>query len=248
MVCINLLSRRQFIPVASLIVVTVICWGYLISLANTMNATGSMPDMLLVWTPMNFVLTFIMWWVMMIGMMIPSATPMILLFDKLNKNKHGSKFVSTTVFVAGYLIMWGLFSLLATLAQWGLENASLMVPMAQVKSPAVGGGIFIVVGLYQFTPLKRACLKHCRSPFAFIMNEWQDGKMGAIKMGVSHGAYCLGCCWFLMALLFVGGVMNLIWVAVIAAYVLAEKIVPAGQWVARIGGVFMITFGAYLLN
>lgn len=183
----------------------------------------------------------------MIGMMIPSAAPMILLFDKLNKNKHGGKFVSTAIFIAGYLIMWGLFSLLATLVQWGLENASLMMPMAQVKSPIFGGIVFIVAGLYQFTPLKHACLKHCRSPFAFIMNEWRDGKLGAIKMGASHGAYCLGCCWFLMALLFVSGVMNLIWVAAIAAYVLAEKAMPVGQLVARTGGVLMIAFGGYLL-
>lgn len=243
----NPLSRSQFIPFASLIVVTAICWGYLILLANNMGATENMSDMLLAWSPMNFVLTFVMWWVMMIGMMVPSAAPMILMFDKLNKNKPSSKFVSTAIFVAGYLLMWGLFSLLATLIQWGLENTSLMMPMARVKSPFIGGIVFIIAGLYQFTPLKHACLKHCRSPFAFIMNEWRDGKLGAIRMGASHGAYCLGCCWFLMVLLFVGGVMNLIWVAAIAAYVLAEKIMPAGQWVARIGGALMIAFGGYLL-
>jgi len=243
----SLLSRYQIIPFASLVVITGICWGYLILLENKMAASNSMSDMLLAWSPMNFVLTFIMWWVMMMGMMIPSAAPMILLFDKLNKNKHGSKFVSTTIFVAGYLIMWGLFSFLATFVQWGLERASLMMPMAQVKSPILGGIIFIMAGLYQFTPLKHACLKHCRSPFAFIMNEWRDGKLGAIKMGASHGAYCLGCCWFLMALLFVSGVMNLIWVAAIAAYVLAEKVMPAGQWVARVGGLLMIAFGANIL-
>lgn len=211
-----------------------------------MSATQSMSDMLTTWSPQNFALTFCMWMVMMIGMMTPSAAPMILLFAKLNKKKTHSQFVSTSLFVAGYLFIWGMFSLVATFIQWWLESTSLMMPMARVNSPVIAGVVFVVAGLYQFTPLKHACLKHCRSPFAFIMNEWRDGKFGAIRMGAVHGAYCCGCCWFLMALLFVVGVMNLLWVAVIALYVLVEKVAPAGQWVARIGGVLMLSFGAYL--
>ena len=175
---------------------------------------------------------------------------MILIFDRIGKGrrKRGQSFVPTAVFATGYLAAWGVFSLIATLAQWALESAALMVPMMQLNSPVIGGTVLVVAGLYQFTPMKHACLKHCRSPFAFVMNHWRDGTGGALRMGAGHGLYCLGCCWFLMALLFVGGVMNLIWVAIIAAWVLAEKLFPAGRWIARIGGLLMAGTGIYFMT
>lgn len=245
------LLLRDHIPIATALAgITIISWAYLFLLAHQMKMMmDGMGMKFMPWSVTDFVLMFLMWWVMMIGMMTPSAAPMILIFDKINKGKRrrNQSFVPTAVFVAGYLAAWGLFSLIATLAQWALESAALMLPMMQLTSPVIGGSVLVVAGLYQFTPLKYACLKHCRSPFAFVMNHWRDGAGGAFRMGAGHGAYCLGCCWFLMALLFVGGVMNLLWVAAIAAYILAEKLFPAGEWVARIGGALMTGVGIYLI-
>jgi predicted metal-binding membrane protein len=155
--------------------------------------------------------------------------------------------VPTGLFAGAYLAVWGLFSLLAAAAQLGLESAALMLPMGRASSPMLGGALFVAAGLFQLTPLKNACLRNCRSPLSFIMSHWRDGTAGALRLGVVHGLYCLGCCWILMALLFVGGVMNLLWVALIAIYVLAEKLFPAGILIARLGGAAMIAFGVYLI-
>jgi predicted metal-binding membrane protein len=245
------LLLRDHLPIAvALVAITGISWVYLFVLAQGMAM--SMDGMGMAFMPCSatdFLLMFVMWWVMMLGMMTPSATPMILIFDRINRGKRqrGQPFVPTVVFVAGYLAAWGSFSLVATMAQWALESAALMLPMMHLTSAPVAGAVLVVAGLYQFTPLKQACLKHCRSPFAFVMNHWRDGTAGALRMGAGHGAYCLGCCWFLMALLFVGGIMNLLWVAAIAAYVLAEKLFPWGEWIARIGGVLMAAAGLYLM-
>ena len=246
------LLLRTHLPIAAALAgITIISWAYLFVLAGQMTMMmDGMGMKFMPWSAMDFVLMFVMWWVMMIGMMTPSAAPMILIFDRIGKGrrKRGQSFVPTTVFAAGYLGAWGVFSLIATLAQWALESAALMVPMMQLTSPYIGGAVLVVAGLYQFTPFKEACLKHCRSPFAFVMNHWRDRTGGALRMGAGHGLYCLGCCWFLMALLFVGGVMNLIWVAIIAAWVLAEKLFPAGQWITRIGGALMVVTGLYFVS
>jgi predicted metal-binding membrane protein len=187
--------------------------------------------------------------VMMAGMMLPSALPMILTFATINRRKRtrGQPHVATSVFVTGYLVAWGGFSVAATAAQWGLEQGLLMTPMGMSTSTTFGGVLLIGAGLYQFTPLKHACLRHCRSPFDFVLNRWRDGRRGALAMGVEHGLYCLGCCWLAMALLFVFGVMNLLWIATLAVLVLAEKVVPGGPWIARASGVAMIAAGAYRL-
>lgn len=246
----NQLLTREHLPAASaLFAITIICWSYLFLLSQKMAAMSSMGMKFMPWSLPDFVLMFLMWWVMMIGMMTPSAAPMILIFKRVNDNRHkrGRAFVPTSIFAGGYLAIWSLFSLIATLAQWLLESAALMMPMMHLVSAPISGAVLIVAGLYQFSSLKQVCLKNCRSPFAFVMNHWRDGLGGALRMGVGHGLYCLGCCWFLMALLFVGGVMDLLWVAIIAAYVLAEKLFPQGEWIARIAGVAMIAFGLYRL-
>ena len=251
------LNRRDRATILlALLGVTAIAWLYL--LAMPQDAAGmamdDMPGMAMPmaapWTPLTFALTFAMWWVMMLGMMLPSAAPMILTFATLNRGKraHGETFVPTSVFTFGYLIVWGVFSLAATLAQWALGSAALLSPMASLTSPMIGGVLLILAGLYQFTPLKQACLRNCRSPFAFVLNHWRDGRIGALRMGLEHGAFCLGCCWILMALLFVVGVMNLLWVAAIAAFVFAEKLLPGGVWLGRIGGAAMLAFGVFLLT
>lgn len=201
------------------------------------------------WTVTDAVLVFVMWSIMMIGMMLPSAAPMILIFARINSGKRegGHAYAPTAVFAAGYLLVWVAFSLLAAAAQWGLQSAGLLSPMMASASGYLGGALFVAAGLYQLTPLKHACLKNCRSPLSFLMHHWRNGTGGALRMGFEHGAYCTGCCWLLMALLFVLGVMNLAWVAGLAILVLIEKVVPRGDWLARAGGVGMIGFGLYLL-
>lgn len=246
----RLLLRDRLPAIAALGGVTAVSWTYLLLLAQRMDTVADGLVMTFVpWSATDILLMCVMWWLMMAGMMMPGAAPMILVFDRINKGKRQRRqpFVATAVFAAGYLVAWGAFSVFATAAQWALESAALMVPMMQLTSPVIGGAILLAAGLYQFTPLKRACLTHCRSPFAFVMNHWRDGTSGALRMGAEHGAYCLGCCWVLMALLFVGGVMDLLWVAAIAVSVLAEKLFPAGEWIARIGGVSMATAGLYLM-
>jgi predicted metal-binding membrane protein len=210
----------------------------------------AMPAMPHPWNGADAVLMAVMWAVMMIGMMVPSATPMILTFATVNRRKRarGQPFVPTAIFLAGYLIAWSGFALAATLAQWGLDRAALLSPAMRTTSATLGGALCLATGLYQFTPMKYACLETCRSPAAFVLHHWRDGAPGALRMGVAHGLYCLGCCWAVMALLFVGGVMNLLWSAALAAFVLAEKLVPAGRWFARAGGALMCGYGVYLLS
>jgi predicted metal-binding membrane protein len=239
----------------ALVGITAIAWLWLISLGRDMSAMdmNAMPGMSMPmpapWTTGTLALTFAMWWVMMLGMMLPSAAPMILMFATVNRSKRvrGQRYVPTVVFTFGYLIVWGAFSVAATVAQWALDRLAMLSPSLTTVSPVLGGVLVIVAGIYQFTPLKQACVRHCRSPFAFVLNHWRDGRIGALRMGLEHGAYCLGCCWVLMALLFVVGVMNLLWVAAIAAFVLAEKLLRGGVWIGRIGGVAMVGFGAWMV-
>lgn len=236
--------RERAVIFAALAGVTVLSWLYLLHLGRGMDGMLDMAGM-----PMSAVLMFLMWWVMMVGMMLPSALPMTLTFATVNRRRRelGTPYVPTAVFVAGYLAAWGAFSLAATGAQWALERAALMLPMRHVTSPLLGGLLFVAAGLYQLTPLKHACLRRCRSPLAFVLERWRDGTAGALRMGAEHGAYCLGCCAFLMALLFVGGVMNLLWVAAIAAFVLLEKLVPGGEAVARAAGVLAVGVGVWMI-
>jgi len=212
---------------------------------------ASMPDMLRVqaWTPVDAVLMFLMWVVMMVGMMVPSAAPMTLLYASVARQARaqGSPLAPTAVFVAGYLLMWAVFSAFATAAQWGLERAALVSPAMVATSPVLGAGLLVMAGIYQLTPFKGACLRHCRSPVHLLAERWREGARGALRMGLEHGAYCLGCCWALMALLFVGGVMNLLWVATIALFVLVEKLVPHGAASGRVAGLGMVGIGAAML-
>jgi predicted metal-binding membrane protein len=191
-----------------------------------------------------------MWWVMMVAMMLPSAAPMLLLFARVNRKDKaaGSPLMPTGAFATGYLIAWGGFSVVAAGLQWALEEARLMSPMLLLETANVWIGVAILVGagLWQLTPLKTMCLRHCRSPLGFLIGNWRAGRLGALRMGLEHGAYCLGCCWFLMGLLFFGGVMNLYWIAGLAVFILLEKIIPLGHWLGRIAGVVLIGWGAYL--
>jgi predicted metal-binding membrane protein len=274
-----LVLRRDRLPaLVGIVGVTVLAWIYLFWLAAGMSdmagmpgemsgmAAGGMSGMgasdtsagamagmampaLHAWTPGYFVLMFLMWSVMMVGMMLPSASPMILLYDWVRERQEakGASLAGTGVFALGYLVAWALFSLLAVLAQWALEQAALLSPMTVSASPGLGGGLLILAGLYQWTPLKSACLVHCRAPITFLAHHWRPGRAGAFRMGLHHGLYCVGCCWVLMALLFVFGVMNLLWIAALAIFVLLEKLLPRGDLVGRATGGLMIATGFWLI-
>jgi predicted metal-binding membrane protein len=233
----------------ALIGLAAISWLYIYLQMSPMDEMA-MPVAFSPWTAADFALNIAIWWVMMPGMMLPSAAPMILTFATVNRRKRtrGRPFVPTAVFTTGYLIAWGLFGIAATVADWGLEQTALMSPMTQRLSPALGAAVVIVAGVYQLTPFKYVCLTNCRSPVDFVLNHWRDGAVGALRMGFEHGLYCLGCCWVLMALLFAAGTMSLLWMAAITAFVLAEKLFPAGQWIARGSGLVMMAFGLYLLS
>jgi predicted metal-binding membrane protein len=250
------LSRRdRAVILLALLGVAGIAWLYLVAIGQDMSgmAMGHMPDMDMPmpapWTPATFALTFTMWWVMMIGMMAPSAAPMVLMFATLNRSKRarGQTFVPTSIFLLGYLLAWGAFSIAATLAQWALSCVALLSPALAITNPVLGGALVILAGLYQFTPLKQACLRNCRSPFAFVLNHWRDGRAGALRMGLEHGGFCLGCCGMLMVLLFAAGAMNLLWVAALAAFVFVEKLLPGGRRIGRAGGGVMVGLGVLML-
>ncbi len=254
-ILVTVLRRDRLVVLAGLGGVTVLAWLYLILLAAGMNdGAGAIGEAMAnarptPWTAGDFALMVLMWSVMMIGMMLPGATPMILLFAMVNreKRKAGHPFVPTGAFALGYAGAWTAFSLFATIGQWALHGAALLSPMLVSTSAVLAGALFIAAGAYQLTPLKQACLKNCRSPLHFIMTRWRNGSVGALRMGLEHGAYCVGCCWFLMGLLFVLGVMNLLWVAALTILVLVEKAGRRGEWTARISGVAMLAGGLTLL-
>ena len=248
------LRRDRIIVLSSLAVIIALSWAYVSSLASDMQNMGvateiAMPQMQ-AWGVTDFALTFVMWVVMMVAMMTPSAAPMILMFAGVNRRRQKQQvpYVPTSVFLLGYLVVWAAFSVLATAAQWGLHAVSLLSPMMVSTSPVLGGILLLIAGIYQWTPLKHACLSKCRSPLGFVLNEWREGRWGAFLMGLKHGSYCTGCCWSLMALLFIAGVMNLLWVAAIAGFILLEKVAPAGHRMGRAAGVLMVAGGVVLLG
>ena len=201
------------------------------------------------WTFGYALLMVFMWWVMMIAMMLPSASPMLLLFALLNRKERsrGRPFVPTGVFAAGYLIVWGLFSVIATLLQWALDGTGLLSSMMVSTNALLGGCLMLAAGAWQLTPIKQACLRHCRSPISSLSSNWRDGRGGAFLMGVQHGIYCLGCCFFAMGLLFYGGVMNLYWIIGLAVFVLIEKLTPAGHWIGRAVGIGLLGWGGLVI-
>jgi predicted metal-binding membrane protein len=201
-----------------------------------------------VWGMTDVTLLFVMWVVMMAAMMLPSVTPMVLIFTRVNRQfqAQDKQFVRTWIFVAGYLSAWTGFSLLATLGQWALHAAALMTDMMATTSAILGGGVLIAAGVYQWTPATQVCLAHCRSPLTFLLSGWQSGAWGAYRMGITHGAYCTGCCWLLMALLFAVGVMNLAWIVGLSVFVLLEKTLPRGIWIARGSGVLLVALGGWM--
>jgi len=203
------------------------------------------------WTPGAWALIVAMWWVMMIAMMIPSAAPTILLYARVHRHASAQgaqhTLAPTGAFAAGYLLVWLGFAIAAAALHWTFERTGLVSAMMGSESRWLSGAVLIAAGLYQLSPLKALCLAHCRAPASFLSQHWRPGAAGAVRLGAMHGAYCVGCCWVLMALLFVGGVMNLVWIAALAALVLAEKLARRGQWIGSGIGVALLAWGAATL-
>jgi predicted metal-binding membrane protein len=229
-------------------------WLYLVYMAWAMVHMDQPAAQLLMpamvhWGAVDLVLVFVMWAIMMAAMMLPSATPMVRMFARSAGARSGRPVGSLTgAFVGGYLAVWTLFSAVITLAQWGLLELRLVTPMMESASAWLSGGLLVAAGVYQFTGFKNACLDKCRNPMGFLMTEWRPGRHGAFVMGLRHGAFCTGCCAMLMLLLFVLGVMNLVWIIVLTLVVLAEKLLPAESlWPSRLIGAGLIAWGGNLL-
>lgn len=249
----SVLKRDRIIVLAGLACIAVLAWAYTVHEAwemNNMDVMACMGMSARPWGVTELLLLFLMWTVMMAAMMIPSVSQVVLLYAGAVRQKGHTGGIAglTGAFVLGYLASWTGFSLLAALAQFGLHEAALISPMMVSTSPILGGAILIAAGVFQWTPWKYACLNHCRSPLGFLMTEWRNGAGGAFVMGLRHGTYCVGCCWLLMAVLFVTGVMNILWVALIAAFVLIEKLAPSGEWVGRVAGILLAGYGVWMVS
>jgi len=250
-------KRYRLVVLAALVAITTLAWGYMVQEAQAMVHTGvcccagmkmSGPDTN-PWSAATLLPLFLMWTEMMVAMMIPSAAPMILTFALVNRKRRESErpFVPTGIFLLGYLVVWTGFSVLAAVAQWILHAKALLSPMMVSTSPMLGGALLLGAGVFQWTPLKNTCLAHCRSPLGFLMTDWREGRWGAFVMGLQHGAYCIGCCWILMALLFVAGVMNMWWIAIIAVFVLLEKVAPKDLFIGKMAGTLLALWGLWLI-
>jgi predicted metal-binding membrane protein len=247
--------RERWIIATALAGVAIAAWAYMIHEARGFTVTGvceclSMPmggggD----WTPATLLPLFFMWAGMMVAMMLPSAAPMILTFAAVSRNRRRLErpYVPVTIFVAGYVAVWSAFSLLAAIAQWFLHRKALLSPAMASQSAVLAGLLLLAAGVFQFTPLKHACLTQCRAPFEFIMTRWREGGGGAFRMGLEHGLFCAGCCWALMGLLFVAGVMNILWIAALSFVVGLEKLLPRGFWLSSATGVILTGWGAWMI-
>lgn len=246
----RVLRRDRAVTLVALLGASSIAWVFIITGAGLdmgpappMDMSGM--TMRVAWVPSYVALMVAMWMGMMVAMMLPSAAPMVLLFATIERRRRGdAAFRATASFTGSYVLVWGAFALAATGLQWLLDRAELLSPQMATTSSLLAGGVLTAAGLYQFTPWKRACLRWCRSPIEFISRYWNSGPFA---IGVRHGLYCVGCCWMLMLLLFVGGIMNLVWVAAIAAFILVEKVVPRAEWFNYAGGAALIAWGAWTL-
>jgi predicted metal-binding membrane protein len=246
----QVVRRDRLVVVGSLAAISLIAWAYLLAGAGmemdmTMDMSMVMP---MSWTPQYAAVVFVLWWIMMIAIMLPSAAPKILLFATVNRRsrEQGNPYVPTGLFASGYLIAWGAFSITATLLHWLLDRAGLMSMDMSSASTWLGALLLVSAGIYQLTPLKYACLRNCRSPLEFVMRYWRPGRAGALRMGIRHGAYCVGCCWVVMGLLFYGGVMNIYWIVGLSVLVLLEKVLPGDRYFGYLSGIAFLTWGLWL--
>jgi predicted metal-binding membrane protein len=238
--------------VVLLLLVPLVSWIWIIVMARDMYGpmTGASAWMMTArWDVPHLLLLWTMWAVMMTGMMLPSASPVVLLYAFVAR-RSGERTAASRLYAlaAGYVVVWAVFSLGATALQRLLAAFLLVSPMMETTSPAAGAMLLLIAGVYQLTPIKHACLRTCRSPLGFVLSRWRTGGSGAFAMGLEHGAYCVGCCWALMLLLFAGGVMNLVIIAALTTFVAFEKLVPFGVQGARISGIMLIAAGFWMLG
>jgi predicted metal-binding membrane protein len=246
--------RGRFMVGAGLAILAALAWAYILDMSHSISLGGGNPS-----APMAMPMSsgqgpglgwlVPMWIIMMIAMMVPSAAPTILLFTGVARNRRarGVSTASAAVFTAGYILVWALYATVAAVAQWQLHRMALLSSSMAASSALFAGALLVFAGAYQWLPLKGACLSHCHSPLGFFSHHWREGRTGALVMGMEHGSYCVGCCWALMTLLFVAGVMNLLWVAAIAGFVLIEKLVDKGRVFGRVGGVLLVAVGLWLI-
>ena len=248
----SLLRRDRWLVGGALAVTVALCWAWIVPMARDMYGAMTGPAAWMMtgrWDFVHLLLLFAMWVVMMAGMMLPSAAPTLFLYaGVIRKSPEGERAPAHVyAFAGGYLVVWTAFSLVATVLQRELAKLLILTPMMETRSRAVGGALLMVAGLYQLTPFKRTCLESCRSPAAFIARHWQRGVAGGFRLGLAHGIYCLGCCWALMLLLFVGGVMNLWWIGALTVFVLLEKLAPLGAQGGRASGLLIMALGLWNL-
>lgn len=237
-----------------LALITTLAWAYLLIDASGMTRQGTaaqaVTPQMEAWGPAEFLVLLVMWSVMMVAMMVPSAAPSVLLFARLQRHRDSRRrsLVPSSVFLGGYLAVWASFSVLAALSQWGLHAAGLQSGRMSIISPYVSGAVLAAAGMYQLTALKGSCLRHCRSPAYFLAAHWREGRVGALAMGLRHGLFCVACCWLLMLILFVTGVMNLLWVAIVAVFVLLERTATAAlaPWIRRTTAAALLIWAALL--
>ena len=245
----RVLLRERLMIGSGLAIAVALAWIWLVPMARDMygDMNGAAAWMMAgTWDARYAALMFGMWAAMMLGMMLPSAAPAILLYGRVARSGPAS-LLKSYVFAGGYLLVWAAFSLAATALQWLLSASALLSPMMESNSRWLAGSILLAAGVYQWTPLKKTCLAGCRAPAAFIASHFRPGAAGALRMGIEHGLFCLGCCWVLMLLLFVGGVMSLSWIAALIMFVLLEKLAPLGAQGGRLSGLLMILAGAWVL-
>ncbi len=249
--------QERVVIFASVGGIALLAWAYTIYEAHRMNVTGvcecmrmkmAGPD-LASWPAATLAPLFLMWAIMMIAMMLPSAMPMILTFAAVTRNRRRCRgpYVPVSIFLLGYVAIWCAFSAIAALLQWWLHRHALLSPSMASAGGWFGGALLLAAGIFQFTPLKQSCLTHCRGPLEFIMTRWREGRGGAFRMGLEHGAFCTGCCWALMALLFVAGVMNILWIAALTLLVCLEKMLPARAHARLATGLLLAGWGAFVL-
>jgi predicted metal-binding membrane protein len=259
------LRRDRVIVAAALFVLTGLAWAYMLWLAANMDMGGmDMSGFRMVptgmalmmpttspWSATELALVFAMWAVMMVGMMTPSATPMILIYARVGRQaaQQGKPFASSSWFAGGHLLAWIGFALVATFGHWALERGNWLTPEMATASGALSGVVLVAAGLYQWTPFKDACLRQCQRPLQFIQRHggFRPDALGSLALGARHGAYCVGCCWVLMTLLFVGGVMNVLWIAAMTILVLLEKTIRAGRVISLVSGTVLFAGGLWML-
>jgi predicted metal-binding membrane protein len=244
----SILSRDRPILLGGVAAISLLSWLYLARMAADAGETQSHSAHMHDAAP-GFWLMFVMWTVMMVAMMLPAASPFVLCFAAMHRQRKDASlpYVSTAIFLAGYFSVWTAFSAVAASLQQVLHRMALLSPAMTATSWAFAGGLLVAAGIYQWTPLKDSCLHHCRSPLGFLLGDWHDGPWGALRMGAEHGIFCLGCCWALMLLPFAAGVMNLIWMAALTAFILIEKVIPGGEVVGRIAGALLFVCGGVLI-